>query len=93
MRNELIVSNLNEMTAMLQSIGDVVDPLHRMFIDLMRGLPHGCSCNRKQRHQQAIDLYHAIPQSLTDFAKSMIKQTCRVDYVKIRFNDELLYEF
>ena len=63
------------------------------YVSLVRGLPDGCSCNRKSRTNEAKRMYNIIATSLTDDQKSSIKQVNSVDRVILKLNNKTINEF
>ena len=91
--NELYISTLGELLELLQQTGEAPIQIQKEFMNLVAGLPYGCSCNRGQRKKEAIRGYHYIPTSFTDTQKAKIKQVRNVEKVKFYFNGELIHEF
>ena len=89
----LQISTLNEMIALIESLNQEPDAMMRTFIDTVRGLPYGCSCNRGTRKNQAIRGYHLVAQNLNEQQKLKIKQVNNVKKVSIFFNGDLINEF
>ena len=47
--NELSISTLGELLELLQQMGEAPTQIQKEFMNLVAGLPYGCSCNRAQR--------------------------------------------
>ena len=90
---ELQISTLSEMVTIIERLNQEPDAMMRAFMDVVRGLPYGCSCNRGSRKNQAIRAYHSVAQNFNDQQKLKIKQTNNVNKVSIFFNGELINEF
>ena len=91
MDNTLVVESLDILKAMVELFPER-SPEVNEYIDIVNGLPHGCSCNRARRANRARELYHNIIQNLTEEQATVIKNKNPNQKIVFKLYDKVIQE-
>jgi hypothetical protein len=91
MDNTLVVESLDILKAMVELFPER-SPEVREYIDIVNGLPHGCSCNRARRVHRAKELYSHIIQNLTNEQETIIKNKNPNQKIVFKLHDKVIHE-
>ena len=61
------------------------------FINMVNGLPHGCSCTRKKRSDQINRTYLTMGNILTETNINDIKKFFSAEQIEFKYNQETFF--